>query len=258
MSMRKLFENVARATKPRTSGLTMVIDTGASATTLAPELEATAEFIDYVKLGWCTPLLSKEVSRKIELYRSHGIKVCTGGTLFELAFLKGEMDLFERYVEENGFDYIEVSDGTIAMDRTDKLRCIERLAARHTVISEYGNKEETELEAPSYWVEGMKEELNAGAWKVVAEGRESGTMGLYRPSAELRTGLVDELLNSIALDKIIWETPLKPQQVWFIRKFGADVNLGNIAQSSVIGLETLRVGLRSDTLLGVHADDAHA
>ncbi len=244
-----------RTSKPRNTGVTMVIDSSLGFNAMEDMISIGEAWIDYVKLGWGTGLITPILKNKIELYKKHNIKVCLGGTFFEVAYANKKVAEFEDFVEAHGISLIEISDGSLTIPRDEKLEIINRCSKKFTVLSEYGNKDaSTELIAPRYWAQHMKEELDAGAWKVIAEGRESGTAGMYRGSSELRTGLVDEIVNFIPQDDILWEAPLKAHQTWFIKKFGSNVSLGNIAPRDVLPLETLRLGLRSDTLLKFHGD----
>ena len=242
----------SRPSKPREVGVTMIIDSGYGVRTIRDVLEVGHTYADYVKLGWGTSVITQNLSEKIKLYKEFGIPVCLGGTLFEVAFIQGKFEEFLDAAIDLDVDMIEVSDGSIVMEEKDKLSCIEKVAKRIKVISEYGSKDSAHIRAPHYWVSGMKNELASGAWKVIAEGRESGTSGLYRGSSELRTGLVEEIIDSIPQEDILWEAPQKSHQAWFIKEFGKDVNLGNIALKDIVPLETLRLGLRGDTLLKFH------
>jgi len=251
--MKNVLSLPERSDKPRKKGLTMLIDSGKGLSRVQETVDIGAEYIDYVKLGWATSAITPELQKKIAIYQQAGIPVCLGGTLFEVCYLQGKLADYEAFANEHGIEYLEVSDGTIDMPRADKLSSIEHFAKNFTVLSEYGSKAGGEVGAPSYWANRMQEELNAGAWKVIAEGRESGTAGMYRGNAELRTGLVDEILLHIKQADIMWEAPLKAQQTWFINKFGSEVNLGNISFDDVIPLETLRLGIRSDTFEAFHS-----
>ena len=211
-------------------------------------IEVAGEFIDIVKLGWGTALATGNLERKLERYREHGIPVVLGGTLTELAIARGRLDELVAWVHELGLEYFEISDGTIALEHERKLELIERLAREFTVLSEVGSKDSEVVFAPYEWVEWIKEELEAGAWKVITESREGGTAGIFRPSGEMRTGLVDEIAHSIDFHDLVWEAPTKASQAWFVKHFGPEVNLGNIPPDEVIPLETLRLGLRGDTL----------
>ncbi len=244
----------SRPDKPRETGITMIIDSGYGIRTIRDVLEGGHRYADYVKLGWGSSVVSHNIKEKIKVYQEFSIPVCLGGTLFEVAFLQGKVNEFVEEGLDLGIEMIEVSDGSIYMDEKDKLKCIEDISKKIKVISEYGSKDNANMKAPHLWAKGMKNELKAGSWKVIAEGRESGTSGLYRGSSELRTGLVDEILHSIPQDMILWEAPKKSHQVWFIKKFGNEVNLGNIALKDIIPLETLRLGLRGDTLLQYHSN----
>ena len=254
MNIRQLFDLPVRTEKPRDSGLTMVIDSGLGLSAIRDYLDNCGEFVDYVKLGWGTAIISGKLKEKIALYRQYGIPVCLGGTFFELAHVHGKIKEYRDMVGELGLEIVEVSDGTIEMPTEQKLTYIREFARDFKVLSEFGSKDAEVVVAPRKWVEGMKREFEAGAWKCIAEGRESGTAGLYRTTSELRTGLVDEICEQMAQANLLWEAPQKGQQAWFVKMFGSNVNLGNIAMSDVIPLETLRLGLRGDTLMMFHAE----
>lgn len=233
----------------------MVLDKGLSRSEVESLLDSSASFIDYLKFGWATTAVAPHTEAKIEMLKAAEISVCLGGTFFELAHVHSVVDDYLDRAEQLGFDYVEISDGTISLEHSQKLDYIAQAAERFVVLSEYGSKDDAQISAPRLWVEGMQQELRAGAWKVIAEGRESGTAGLYRTSAEIRGGLVDEIVHDIDPDDVLWEAPLKAHQTWLIQRFGANVNLGNIAPNQVVAVETLRLGLRSDTLLHFHGDN---
>jgi phosphosulfolactate synthase len=236
-----------RSEKPRQQGLTHVLDRGLSVSDIDGLAEVAGDYVDVVKLGWGTALATRNLEAKLERYRHHGMAVVFGGTLTELAIAQGRLDALVDWLRELGIDHIEISDGTIELRHDDKVALIERLASEFTVMSEVGSKDDTRIMAPYRWVEQIEQELEAGAWKVIAEARESGTAGIFRHDGEVRMGLIDEIVHAIAPDRILFEAPRKDQQVWFVRRFGANVNLGNIAPDDVLALETIRVGLRSDT-----------
>jgi phosphosulfolactate synthase len=239
----------SRSAKPREQGITHVLDKGLSIAEVDGLIEVAGDSVDIVKLGWGTALATGNLKAKLARYRDHGIPVVLGGTLTELAIAQGRLEQLISWVGELGLSHFEISDGTIALEHDRKLELIERLARDFTVLSEVGSKDDTGAITPPYqWVEMMREELGAGAWKVIAEGREAGTAGIFRPTGEVREGLIGEIVHEIDSDRIMFDAPNKHQQVWFIRRFGADVNLGNIAAADVLSLETLRLGLRSDTL----------
>jgi phosphosulfolactate synthase len=238
----------ARSVKPRESGLTHVLDRGLAVREVDDLMEVAGGSVDLVKLGWGTALATANLRPKLERYRAHDIPVVLGGTLTELAIRQGRVEGLIAYLEELGLDHVEVSDGTIVLDHEDKLALIRRLAVRYRVLSEVGSKDDERIMAPYRWVEQIGTELEAGAWKVIAEARESGTAGIFRPDGEVRMGLIDEIAHAIPPDRVLFEAPRKEQQVWFLRRFGAEVNLGNIAPGDVLSLETLRLGLRSDTV----------
>jgi phosphosulfolactate synthase len=238
----------ARSPKPRTQGLTHVIDKGLNLRDIEGLFDTAGDFVDIVKLGWGTSYVTQNLEKKIALYRSFHTPVVCGGTLFEAAVARGKLDEYRRWLVDNRFSHVEVSDGTIDLPRERKLEIIAELAGDFVVMSEVGSKDAEVVYAPYQWVEWMKEELEAGAWKVITEGRESGTAGIYRPTGEMRTGLIDEIVHSIDPGDVIFEAPAKAGQAWFVKHLGPEVNLGNIPPEEVIPLETLRLGLRADTL----------
>ena len=181
--------------------------------------------------------------------------VVIGGTFFEVVYARDKIDEYKRWLQGLGLTHVEISDGTIEIPRERKLELIADFARDFTVLSEVGSKDSEVVFAPYEWVEWIKEELEAGAWKVITEAREGGTAGIFRPSGEMRTGLVDEIAHAIDFHDLVWEAPTKASQAWFIKHFGPDVNLGNIPPDEVIPLETLRLGLRGDTLKEVLLGD---
>ena len=241
-----------RSSKPRESGLTHVLDKGLGPAQIGDLMTVAAPFIDIVKLGWGTSYITANLAQKIALYQSHGIPVCFGGTLLEVVVRQGRMDDYIRQMRELGITHVEVSDGTVAMAEDDKLALLRRLARDFIVLSEVGSKDADVVLAPYKWVDSIKRELDAGAWKVITEGRESGTVGVYQSSGEVKEGLIDEIVTAVSAENLLFEAPAKQQQVWFIRKFGSNVNLGNIPPDEVISCETLRLGIRGDTLLDFH------
>jgi phosphosulfolactate synthase len=238
-----------RSQKPRESGLTHVIDRGLSVAEVEGLIEVAGEVVDIVKLGWGTALVSANLKAKLERYAAHGIPVVLGGTLTELAIRQGKVEGLIAWLRELGLRHVEVSDGTIALDGEVKSHLIRSLVANEfIVLSEVGSKDADFIMAPYVWVEQIERDLEAGAWKVIAEARESGTAGIYRADGEVRTGLIDEIAHAIDADKLIFEAPQREQQVWLLNKFGTESNLGNIVPGDVLSLETLRLGLRSDTV----------
>ncbi len=247
MSMSDLLNLPERAAKPRQQGITHVLDRGLSVAEVDGLVEVSGDYIDLVKLGWGTAVATGNLKAKLDRYREHGIPVMFGGTLTELAIAQERLDALIGWLHELGLVHIEVSDGTITIEHDRKLELIQRLAGEFTVMSEVGSKDNTRIMAPFRWVEQIQSELDAGAWKVIAEARESGSVGIFRHDGEVRMGLIDEIVHAVPPEKILFEAPRKDQQVWFIRRFGPDVNLGNIIPEEVLSLETMRVGLRSDT-----------
>src|ERR687892_457042 len=237
-----------RAAKPREQGLTHVIDKGLNLRDIEGLFDTAGEYVDIVKLGWGTSYVTNNLEKKIALYRSFATPVVCGGTLFEAVYARRKLDEFKRWLVEYRFSHVEISDGTLEIPRGRKLELIADFARDFTVVSEVGSKDADVNYAPYLWVEWIKEELDAGAWKVVTEAREGGTAGIFRPSGEMRTGLVDEIVHEIDFHDLIFEAPTKDGQAWFVKQFGPEVNLGNIPPDEVIPLETLRLGLRADTL----------
>jgi phosphosulfolactate synthase len=237
-----------RSAKPRDRGLTHVLDKGLSTAGVDGLMEVAGDAVDIVKLGWGTALVTGNLAAKLARYRAHDVPVVLGGTLTEIALRDGRVDGLIAWCKELGIGHVEVSDGTIDLTAERKRELVARLAREFTVFSEVGSKDDERIMAPYRWVQEIEAELEAGAWKVIAEARESGTAGIFRPDGEVRMGLIDEIAHAIDPAQMIFEAPQRAQQVWFIRRFGSEVNLGNIAPDDVLSLETLRLGLRSDTM----------
>lgn len=236
-----------RTAKPRHTGLSMIMDKGSSLREVEDLISTCAEYVDIVKLGWSTSVVSNNLKEKLALYREAGIPVYLGGTLFEAFLVRGQLDEYRKVLDKYNIEYAEVSDGSITLDHKKKCEIISLLCKQVTVLSEVGSKDAEKIIPPYQWIQLMQAELDAGAWKVIGEARESGNVGLFRSSGEVRSGLVQEILTKIPNDRILWEAPQKEQQVWFIKLLGSNVNLGNIAPNDVIPLETIRLGLRGDT-----------
>ncbi len=236
-----------RTTKPRESGLTMVMDKGLSCREAEDFLEVSADKTDILKLGFGTSAVTPTLQRKIDIYREANIPIYFGGTLFEAYVIRGQFEDYKRLLDKFKMTHAEVSDGSIEISEEEKCGYIRSLAKDFTVLSEVGSKDAEKIIPPYKWIAMMKAEIEAGAWKVIAEARESGTVGIFRNTGEVRSGLIEEILQHIPLDTILWEAPIKTQQVWFMKLYGHNVNLGNIAPNEVIPLETLRLGLRGDT-----------
>ncbi|SNS41606.1 phosphosulfolactate synthase [Belliella buryatensis] len=246
--MNYVLKNIpVRTQKPRTSGFTMVMDKGLSIREVENFLDGNSDYVDIVKLGWATSYLTKNLAEKISLYHDAGVPVYLGGTLFEAFVIRDQFDDYRRVLEKYDLKFAEVSDGSVSMPHDMKCEFIATLAKDVTVLSEVGSKDAAKIIPPYKWIEQMEKELQAGSWKVIGEAREGGTVGLFRDSGEVRQGLVEEILTKIPEEKILWEAPQKEQQVWFVKLLGANVNLGNIAPSELIPLETIRLGLRGDT-----------
>lgn len=236
-----------RTQKPREHGITHVIDRGLSVRQVDDLVEVAGEYTDLVKLGWGTAVATRNLEAKLARYREAELPVVLGGTLTELALAQDKLDELINWVQELGLTFIELSDGVLEIRHERKLELIAQLAERFTVLSEVGSKDVQKIMAPRHWVSQISSELGAGAWRVIAEARESGTAGIFRPDGEVRTGLIDEIAHGIDTDRVIFEAPRREQQAWFIKRFGPNVNLGNIPPEDVLTLETLRLGLRADT-----------
>ncbi|WP_276497703.1 phosphosulfolactate synthase [Pontibacter litorisediminis] len=236
-----------REAKPRERGFTMAMDKGLSIREVEDFLEIAGEYVDIVKLGWATSYVTPNLRKKLDVYRAAGIPTYFGGTLFEAFIARDQFDDYRRVLDKYEMTFAEVSDGSLEMPHEAKCGYIAKLAEQVTVLSEVGSKDAEKIIPPYMWIRLMKAELEAGAWKVIGEAREGGNVGLFRSTGEVRSGLVEEILTQVPFEKILWEAPQKAQQVWFIKLLGANVNLGNIAPSEVIPLETIRLGLRGDT-----------
>jgi phosphosulfolactate synthase len=236
-----------RPSKPRNSGLTMVMDKGLSIREAEDFMSVGSDYTDYVKLGFGTSLITPGFEKKISIYKKAGAVPYFGGTLFEAFIVRNMFREFVEFLDKNEIDLVEVSDGSYDIDHNLKLDYISKLAKRGTVISEVGSKKKDVVYSPEQWVAMMKAELNAGSVKVIAEARESGTTGIYNEDGSINNKIISGISEHVKLENVIWEAPLKSQQAWFIKHFGANVNLGNIAPNEIIPLETLRLGLRGDT-----------
>lgn len=236
-----------RTVQPRESGLTMMMDKGLGLLEAEHFIEANVDCTDIVKFGFGTAYVTKQLEAKIKLYKENGIRPYFGGTLFEVFYARGKFEDYLRLLDKYKLDLIEVSDGSIIINHDEKCELIYRLSKHKTVLSEVGSKDSGILISPNRWIKMMTKELEAGSWKVIAEGRESGNVGVFRPNGSAHTLLINKIIAKVKPENILWEAPQKNQQVWFVKLFGANVNLGNIAPNEVIPLECLRLGLRGDT-----------
>ena len=236
-----------RTVKPRIQGTTMVMDKGLSVEEARNFMSIGYPYVDIVKLGFGTAFVTPVLREKLEVYKSFGVPVYFGGTLFEAFLIRNQFDDYVAACKEYGINHVEVSDGSISIPHTEKCGYIEKLTKDFTVLSEVGSKDAAHIIPPYKWIELMKAELNAGSSYVIAEAREAGNVGIYRGSGEVREGLVQEILTQIPEERILWEAPQKAQQLYFLELIGCNVNLGNIAPSEIIALEAMRIGLRGDT-----------
>jgi phosphosulfolactate synthase len=248
-----------RPDKPREEGVTMMMDKGLSMREAENWVESSGHLTDLVKFGFGTAVVTRNLEDKIKLYQDNGLRPYFGGTLYEAFVARGMFDDFMRLLDKYKLQTCEVSDGSIMLPHDLKLEHIRTLVKRGgKVLSEVGSKEEGILISPAKWIKMMSTEIEAGSWKVIAEGRESGTVGIFRPNGTAHTILINKIIAKVPPEKILWEAPKKQQQVWFIRLFGANVNLGNIGYNEVIPLECLRLGLRGDTFFQHLPDDISA
>lgn len=236
-----------RSDKPRNTGITMMMDKGLGLRETENFIEASAHLTDLVKFGFGTAFVTSQLEEKLKIYRAAGIRPYFGGTLFEAFYARGMFKEFVKMLDKYDLDLAEISDGSIIIPPDEKCKLIHELSQTRTVLSEVGSKDSGILISPAKWVRLMKAELEAGSWKVIAEGREAGNVGVFRPNGTAHSMLINRIIASVKPEDILWEAPQKNQQVWFIKLFGAEVNLGNIAPNDVIPLETLRLGLRGDT-----------
>ena len=236
-----------RSDKPRNKGITMMMDKGLGLRETEHFIEASAHLTDLVKFGFGTAFVTSQLEEKLKIYRAAGIRPYFGGTLFEAFYARGMFKEFVKMLDKYDLDLAEISDGSIIIPPDEKCKLIHELSQSRTVLSEVGSKDSGILISPAKWVRLMKAELEAGSWKVIAEGREAGNVGVFRPNGTAHSMLINRIIASVKPEDILWEAPQKNQQVWFIKLFGAEVNLGNIAPNDVIPLETLRLGLRGDT-----------
>jgi phosphosulfolactate synthase len=242
-----------RTEKPRNKGITLALDKGLSVRQAEDFCESTSGYTDMVKLGWGTSIVTQNLQEKLDVYKAYDIPVFFGGTLFEAYELRNELDRYLAMLDDYGIEMLEVSNGTIWLSDQRKNEIIKELSGEFTVLSEVGSKNPDEIIPPYKWVKMIEQELKAGAWKVICEARESGTVGVFRPNGEIRSGLIEEISDQISVEHLIFEAPLQEQQTWFIKKFGSNVNLGNVLPEEVISVESMRLGLRSDTLFDFYS-----
>ena len=247
-----------RSEKPRSSGLTHVLDKGSSPAEIGALLARVGGCIDLWKLGWGTAYLEPDVPEKVSVLARHDVRACVGGTLLEVAWGQGRADACLTWAADAGFQCVEVSNGAIGMPLSEKRRLIAEASARFLVVSEVGSKDPQAPVSPAGWAEEMAGDLEAGAVWVLAEGRESGTVGLFHPDGRVREDVAEAIVERVGLARAIFETPRKDQQAWFITRYGSEVNLGNVPAMEVFGLEALRLGLRADTISLSHEAAARA
>jgi phosphosulfolactate synthase len=242
--------------EPRAGGLTHVIDKGLGPRAWEDVLETSGVYIDVVKLGWGTAYVTPNLKRKLEVLREKPVVI--GGTFFEVVFVKGKVDQYKSWLRDLGLTHVELSDGTVDIPREEKLELIADFARDFTVLSEVGSKDSSVEYSADEWTRWLREELDAGAWKVITEAREGGTAGIFDSAGGMRTELIAEIAEAVDPSNVIFEAPTKASQAWFVKTLGSDVNLGNIPPDEVIPLETLRLGLRGDTLKEIHGERAGA
>jgi phosphosulfolactate synthase len=236
-----------RAAKPRQVGITMMMDKGLSLREAENFISSSAAFCDYVKFGFGTAVITNDLEKKIKAYKEAGLQPYFGGTLFEAFIIRGMFDEYRKLIDRYQLETVEISDGSMELKHEEKLKYIDVLSKQVTVLSEVGSKQAGVIIPMEKWISMMQSELTAGARKVIAEARESGNTGIYNPDGSANTALIDDIVQEVGADNVLWEAPNKAQQVWFIKLLGPNVNLGNIATNEVVPLETLRLGLRGDT-----------
>jgi phosphosulfolactate synthase len=239
--------------EPRPGGLTHVLDKGLGPRAWEDVLETSGLYIDVVKLGWGTAFVTANLRKKLDVLREK--RVVVGGTFFEAVWATGQLERYKQWLGELGFDHVEISDGAVEIPREQKLELIADLARDFTVLSEVGSKDSSVEFTSEEWTQWLREELDAGAWKVITEAREGASSGIFTSDGAMRTDLVEEIGSAVDLDDVIFEAPTKAAQAWFVKRFGPTVNLGNIPPEEAIPLETLRRGLRADTLKEVLLGD---
>jgi phosphosulfolactate synthase len=237
----------ARTVKPRETGLLHVLDDGMSLAEARQHLDSGGPVIDIWKFGWGTAYIDQDLTEKLALLARHGVRACTGGTLLEIAWQQGAITAFLDWAQDVGFPHVEVSCGTVDMTRRQKSELIRASARRFTVLAEIGRKEASAPVSPRQWAADAAADLSAGAVRVIAEGRESGTVGLYKSDGSVRAGVAEAVVAAVGLDYVLFEAPQRAQQSWLIRRYGANVNLGNVRPAAALAVEALRLGLRSDT-----------
>ncbi len=237
-----------RSAKPRRAGLSHVLDNGLSLAEMQNRLDAAGASIDLWKVGWGISYVDPQLVAKVEVLKERQVIACPGGTLLEVAWRQGAAARFFDWAEAVGFSAVEVSNGTVSMTRQQKDELIRAASGRFEVLAEVGRKDPALGLTPEEWSQHATADIAAGARWVVAEGRESGTVGLFTSEGEPRTDIVDAMVAAVGLERVLFEAPQRAQQAWLIRRFGPEVNLGNISAGDALALETLRLGLRADTL----------
>jgi phosphosulfolactate synthase len=233
-------------------GLTHVLDKGLGPRAWEDVLETSGQYIDVVKLGWGTAWVTQNLKRKLDVLREKPVVI--GGTFFEVVYVNDKVDEYKSWLGEHGLTHVEISDGTVDIPRDEKLDLIADFARDFTVLSEVGSKDSSVEFSADDWTAWLREELEAGAWKVITEAREGGTAGIFDSSGGMRTELIGEIAAAVDPANVIFEAPTKAAQAWFVKSLGPGVNLGNIPPDEVIPLETLRLGLRGDTLKEIHGE----
>ncbi len=243
-----------RTAKPRQSGLTCLVDNGIGLREIDDKLQAHGEFVDVIKLGWASAYLTPQLQKKIRLFREYGIETCLGGMMFEICHLQNKIDSYIAWLNDLNLKLVEISNGSLPIPESEKVRMIEMFSSKgFTVLSEVGSKDINENIPPETWVSCIKDDQAAGAWKVITEGRADASAGIYNADGSPKMDIIDHIIDSgLNLDDLIFEAPHKRQMCHFIKAVGENVNLGNIPPSEILNLETLRLGLRGDTVQHFH------
>ena len=253
-SHRLSIDTPSRTKKPRENGLSNMVDKGYGLKQLDDILSLCSDYVDIIKLGWASAYVTQALSKKVKLFRKYNIRTCLGGMMFEICFWQGKVEEYADFMRRLNIDMVEVSNGSLPISEKDKIRMIEYYANHgFTVLSEVGSKDVTINTPPEEWVRCIDNDLNAGAWKVITEGRADASAGIYTSDGNIKDDIISAILDSnIPVDKIIYEAPKKKQMTWFIKQVGANVNIGNIPLEEIMNLETLRLGLRGDTVNHFH------
>ncbi len=237
----------ARAAKPRRTGITHVLDSGIPLRDAADLLDMCGAYVDVWKLGWGIAYIDPNLEAKLDLLAANQVLASPGGTLLEISWAQGRSAEFLDWARACGFPCVEVSAGTVPIGPADKARLIAEAAEHFVVLAEVGMKDPRASMPPGEWAAAVSRDLDAGATWVLAEGRASGTVGIYSGDGAVREDVIAAMTDAAGTDCLVFEAPREEQQTWFVSRFGPDVNLANVRPGGALSLETLRLSLRADT-----------